>query len=237
MPNLGLPGNELDLNKLPTRRELPPIEPDVCDGRTDDGRIIRALPLGRVGVDDAALGFNEFVRKRENRFDPLANAGAFVVDVAACGALLERLAPPLKRRVLSALPMAGVAVIVGVKSLLEIIVALLATKFLRFGLNVGRFLDANGRISGVNVFFFAANVKRDFLRPFSSVSSSFSPFSLSLSSSSSFSFSPSSCSDCESLIELSTTADVGLITAAVGFTFGKLVADGAILATYVLSIT
>lgn len=169
-----LPGNALDRKRFPIRRELPLTEGDDCDARTDDGRMIRAFPLGAIDDGDVLTELNELVLKRENLLEPLAEAGVPVTDaLAACGALLERLAPPAKRRVLvSALPIAGVARIVGVKSDCVMIVALLASKFFRFGANVGRFLDANGRMTGVNVRFFVANVNRDFLRPFSSTSSS-----------------------------------------------------------------
>lgn len=72
---------------------------------------------------------------------------------------------------------AGTAVTVGVKSLLVIVVALLGPPFFLLGANVGRGLDANGLITGVNVRFLDWKVKRDFVRPPSSSSSSTSSFS------------------------------------------------------------
>lgn len=178
------PGRALERNRFPTRRELPsppPLDDCALPGRTEDGRMRpRALPLGALAdaaaaVEAVPLEIAAPLRNRENRFDPLEYAAVLDGAGAACGALLVRF-KPLKRRVLvSALPpMAGVAVMVGVKSDRDIMVALLATKFFRFGANDGRFRDANGRMTGVNVRFFVANVKRDFLRPFSSISSSFS---------------------------------------------------------------
>lgn len=109
-----LPGNPLDLNRLPIRRELPPTMLDDCNGRTDVGRITRAFPLGETDDGDVPPAFNVLVFKRENLFEPVV---LVTNEVAACGALLKRLVPPAKRRVLvSALPFAGVARIVGVKS-------------------------------------------------------------------------------------------------------------------------
>lgn len=227
------PANVLDLNRLLARRELdvPKWTELVDDGRDAVGRI-RELPLGAVDEGAAAV---VLVRVRENRLDaPNVDDVADDDGVAAtCGALLDR-RPPENRRVLVSALLTGVAVIVGVKSLRVIIVALLATRFFRFGANVGRLRDANGRMIGVNVRFFVANVKRDFLRPFSSTSSTFSPSSSFVSSS--FSDSSSlSCSPSE-FTEPSSTAADGLMAAAVGFTSFNTVADGAILGSCVLSI-
>lgn len=148
------------------RRELPPKAGVDCR-RTDDGRILRELPI----EDGATPPFKPLVRKREKRLELLLLEPMLEVAAAGLFALL-RLPGPLNRRELLSDLMAGVAVMVGVKSERVIVVALLGLKFLRFGLNVGRFREANGRMTGVKVRLRDENVNRDFLRPFSSASSS-----------------------------------------------------------------
>lgn len=133
--------------------------------------------------------------------------------------MLVLLFPPNLPLVLSDL-IAGVAVIVGVKSDLVMVAALLKPLPLRFGANVGRFLDTNGRMTGVNVRFLLEKVKRDLTRPFGPISSSSS------SSSSSVLFS-SSALVLSSFKELSITTGDGLIGAAVAAIPGDSVAVGA----------
>lgn len=157
-----IPG--LYLDDAPGYTELEPRgepleEPLIVAGarllpwRTDEGDILDA-PLPRAPTDD------EFIELVDDAVfllpeNLLELDGDTVDEYGPIGELTR----PLDDANLLPFP-ANVAVIVGVMSVLVIVVAPCAP--LRFGLNVGRFLDANGMITGVNDFFLEENVNLDF---------------------------------------------------------------------------
>lgn len=176
-----LEGNpvELPLTLELLKLELPLLDPP--NEEVGEIRPVEDLPLvPAVGVYEEGappgvlldLGLENLLELDDDGFTS-------TLDGAFCLLLLANLflvAPP---EVFAA----GVAVIVGVKEFLVIVVALPTSPVFFLGRNVGLGLEANGLILGVNVFFLDENVNLDvFLLPPSSPSSSSSSSSPSFSS-------------------------------------------------------
>lgn len=121
----------------------------------DDG-VILGCPLLRVLlVENAELYELEVVAVPRLPANLLEPDGAKVDEYGPIGEVTRL------RDDANLLPLpAKVAVIVGVISVRVMVVAACAP--LRFGLKVGRFLEANGLITGVKVLFLVEKVNRDF---------------------------------------------------------------------------